>query len=321
MLKYIIRRIIVAIPVLIGVSVLCFIIIQMAPGDFLDQLRINPAISKETIDKMTHQFGLDKPVVEQYFMWLKSAVTGNFGYSYSYRRPVSSLIWSRAYNTFILAITSLIFSWIIGIGLGIFSALHKYTAADHILTVLAFIGLATPAFFLGLILLYFAARTGTFPITGMTSVNHEHMTTIGKIVDILKHLFLPMLALGLIRLVGIMRQMRGQLLDVMHEDYVLFAVAKGMPRNVVIYKHALRNAINPLITMFGYALASLLSGALIIEIIFSWPGLGRLIYNALLEQDVYLVMGSLLISSAMLIGGNLVADILLAWADPRVRLR
>jgi len=321
LLKYIIRRIIVAIPVLIGVSVLCFIIIQMAPGDFLDQLRINPAVSKETIDKMTHQFGLDKPVVEQYFMWLKSAVTGNFGYSYSYRRPVGSLIWSRAYNTFILAITSLIFSWIIGIGLGIFSALHKYTAADHILTVLAFIGLATPAFFLGLILLYFAARTGTFPITGMTSVNHEHMTTIGKIVDILKHLFLPMLALGLIRLVGIMRQMRGQLLDVMHEDYVLFAVAKGMPRNVVIYKHALRNAINPLITMFGYALASLLSGALIIEIIFSWPGLGRLIYNALLEQDVYLVMGSLLISSAMLIGGNLVADILLAWADPRVRLR
>ena len=321
MLKYIIRRIIVAIPVLIGVSILSFIIIQMAPGDFLDQLRINPAVSQETINKMTHQFGLDKPLVEQYFLWLKSALTGNFGYSYSYRRPVAELIWSRAFNTLVLAFSSLVFAWVIGIGLGIFSALHKYTIIDHTLTVLAFIGLATPAFFLGLLLLYFAAKTGTFPITGMTSVNHAQMPMQKKIVDILRHLFLPMLALGLIRLVGIMRQMRGQLLDVMHEDYVLFAVAKGMPRNVVIYKHALRNAINPLITMFGYALASLLSGALIIEIIFSWPGLGRLIYNALLEQDIYLVMGSLMISSAMLIGGNLIADVLLAWVDPRVRLK
>ncbi len=321
MLKYIIRRIIVAIPVLIGVSILSFIIIQMAPGDFLDQLRINPAVSEETINKMTHQFGLDKPLVEQYFLWLKSALTGNFGYSYSYRRPVAELIWSRAFNTLVLAFSSLVFAWVIGIGLGIFSALHKYTIIDHTLTVLAFIGLATPAFFLGLLLLYFAAKTGTFPITGMTAVNHAQMPMQEKIVDILRHLFLPMLALGLIRLVGIMRQMRGQLLDVMHEDYVLFAVAKGMPRNVVIYKHALRNAINPLITMFGYALASLLSGALIIEIIFSWPGLGRLIYNALLEQDIYLVMGSLMISSAMLIGGNLIADVLLAWVDPRVRLK
>ncbi|MDI3473535.1 MAG: peptide/nickel transport system permease protein [Thermotogaceae bacterium] len=321
MIKYIARRLILAIPVLLGVSIISFMIISAAPGDFLDVLRMNPAVGEETIKTLERQFGLDKNPVVQYFIWLKEVLKGNFGYSFQFRRPVFELIWGRLGATLLLTITTMIFQWTIGVALGIFSALKRYTLADQILTVIAFIGISIPNFFFALLFLYFAAKTGWFPIGGIISKNFDQMNAFQKFLDYLYHVFGPMLTLGTAGLAGIMRQMRGQMLDQMGQDFVMFARAKGMPEKVVIFKHTLRNAINPLVTMFGYQISGLLGGAVLTETVFGWPGMGRLIIQALLAQDLYLVMASLLLSSLMLIIGNLIADILLAWIDPRIRYR
>jgi len=320
-IKYIIRRLILAVPVLFGVSIISFMIISAAPGDFLDVLRMNPAVGEETIKSLEKQFGLDKNPVVQYFLWLKEVLKGNFGYSFQYRRPVFEIIWSRLGATLLLTITTMIFQWFIGVGLGIFSALKRYSLADQMLTVIAFIGISIPNFFFALLFLYFAAKTGWFPIGGIISKNFDQMNAFQKFLDYLYHVFGPMLTLGTAGLAGVMRQMRGQMLDQMNQDFVMFARAKGMPEKVVIFKHTLRNAINPLVTMFGYQISGLLGGAVLTETVFGWPGMGRLIIQALLAQDLYLVMASLLLSSLMLIIGNLVADILLAWVDPRIRFR
>ena len=321
MIKYIVRRLILAIPVLFGVSIISFIIISAAPGDFLDVLRMNPAVGEATIKALERQFGLDKSPIVQYFLWLKEVLKRNFGYSFQFRRPVFELIWGRLGATLLLTITTMIFQWTIGVALGIFSALKRYTWTDQVLTVIAFIGISIPNFFFALLFLYFAAKTGWFPIGGIISKNFDQMNAFQKFLDYLYHVFGPMLTLGTAGLAGIMRQMRGQMLDQMNQDFVMFARAKGMPEKVVIFKHTLRNAINPLVTMFGYQISSLLGGAVLTETVFGWPGMGRLIIQALLAQDLYLVMASLLLSSLMLIIGNLIADILLAWVDPRIRYR
>ncbi len=323
MLKVIGRRIVLALPVLLTISFITFILMWLAPGDFLTQLRMDPTIKQSTIDQLKHQYGLDKPPLVQYFIWLKQALMGNLGYSYYYRVPVSKLIGSRVIATLILSFSALIFSWVVGITLGITAALHKYTVADQILTIIAFSGIAIPGFFLALLLQYMAATTGWLPITGMHSAGVIEGTIKGwpAFVDLLRHLILPTFTLAFGGLAGLMRYARGTMLDVLNEDYVIFARAKGLPENKVIYKHALRNAINPLVTMLGYSISGLLGGAVITETIFGWPGLGRLIYQALMQQDIYLVMASTIINTIMLIVGNFIADILLAWVDPRVRLQ
>jgi peptide/nickel transport system permease protein len=242
------------------------------------------------------------------------------GYSFYYRRPVSKLIWERVAATLSLSLTSLAGSWILGIALGTFAALKKYSLADKILTVFAFSFIAVPSFFLGLILLYLAARTGWFPIGGMISIDHNSMTAWQRFKDLLWHMTLPATALTLGSMAGLMRYMRGSLLDVLNEDYVTFARAKGMPERIVVFKHAMRNAINPMITFLGFSISGILGGSLFIENIFAWPGMGRLIFQALIQKDLYLVITSGLISAVLLVVGNLVADILLALVDPRVRL-
>jgi len=291
-----------------------------APGDFLDQYRLDPSVSQKQLEAMEEEFGLNKPPVIQYLVWLKNLLKGNLGYSFSYRRPVSDLIWERVAATLILSLISLASSWIFGIALGVFSALKKYSFSDKLLTFLAFAFVAIPEFFLGLVMLYFAAKSGWFPISGMKSVYYSSLSTWERFKDILWHLILPATALSLGSFAGLMRYMRGSLLDVLNEDYVTFARAKGMPERVVIFKHAMRNAINPMITFLGFSISGLLGGALFIENVFGWPGMGRLIYQALIQQDMYIVMASGLISAILLVIGNLVADILLALVDPRVRL-
>jgi len=292
---------------------------QLSPGDFLDQYRLDPSVSKETLQAMEKELGLDKPAVVQYFYWFGKLLKLDFGYSFYYRRPVASLISERLLGTFVLSLYSFVISWIIGVVLGVVSALKKYTLTDKILTVIAFSGLALPGFFLALVLLYMAARTGWFPIGGMYSPETSRLDVWNAFKDIFWRLQLPAFTLTFGGFAGLMRYQRGTLLDVLNEDYVEFARAKGMPERVVIYKHALRNAINPLVTMFGGSLAGLLSGAVITETIFSWPGLGRLTYQALLQKDYYVVMASTVISTVLLIIGNLVGDILLAAVDPRIR--
>ena len=320
MLKYILRRLIIMIPELFVISFMVFMIMWAAPGDFLDQYRMDPSVSPEFLEALEKELGLDKPPIVQYGIWLKNVLTGDFGYSFYYRQPVSKLIWGRVFATVILSLSSFFFSWTLGIITGIFSALKKYSIWDKILTVVAFSGIAIPGFFLALLLLYIAANTGWFPISGMVSIGHDQMSAWERFKDIAWHLVLPTIALGFGGFASLMRYMRGSLLDVLNEDYVMFARAKGLPERMVIYKHALRNAINPLITFLGYSISGLLGGAVIIENIFAWPGMGRLVYQALIQQDVYLVMASAVISAVMLVIGNLVADILLAAVDPRVRL-
>ena len=321
MAKYIIRRFILAIPVLFGVSILSFLIISLAPGDFLDLFRMNPAISEEQVHILEKKFGLDKNPVVQYFLWLKNILKGDWGFSFQYKIPVFDLIWRRVGATLLLSITTFIFTWGIGIPLGIFTALRQYSFADQFFSVIGFIGISIPNFFFALLFLYFSAKTGWFPVGGIISINYDSFPWWKKILDYLWHVFGPMITLGTASLAGIMRVMRGQLLDELRKDYVEFARAKGMPEKVVIYKHALRNAMNPIITSLGFAISGLLGGAVLTETVFSWPGMGTLIIEALNAQDIFLIMATLMLSAVMLVVGNLIADIILAAVDPRVRFR
>ena len=319
MLTYISRRLLHMIPLLLGISLISFIIIQLAPGDFLTQQALNPQVSAERIAQERARFGLDKPVYVQYFIWLKNALRLDFGHSFSYRVPVFRLIGARLFNTFILSLSAMIFTWVLSIPLGIISAIKQYSWVDKLLTFLAFLGLAIPNFFFALLLLFMAMRTGWFPVGGMCSVNYHGLSLLGQIWDRAYHLILPTIVLGTSGMAGLMRQMRGNLLDYLKADFVTTARAKGLSERVVVWKHAVRNAINPIITIFGLSLPGLLSGAALTEIVMAWPGLGRLMLEAVLAQDLYLVMGSLIMGSVLLILGNLVADLLLAWVDPRIR--
>ncbi len=319
MLRYVVRRFLHMIPLLIGISFISFFIIQLAPGDFLTQQALNPQVSAERIAQERARFGLDQPIYLQYLIWLKNILHLDFGYSFAYRLPVFTLIKSRLYNTFILSLSAMIFTWVLSIPLGILSAVKQYSWLDKLISVFAFLGLAIPNFFFALLLLYMAMKTGWFPVGGMYSINYESLSLGGKIWDRIYYLILPTIVLGTAGMAGLVRQMRGNLLDYLKADFIITARAKGLSERVVILKHAVRNAVNPLITLFGFALPGLLSGAALTEIVMSWPGLGRLMLEAVLKMDLYLVMGSLIMGALLLILGNLVADLLLAWVDPRIR--
>ena len=316
---YILRRFLQMIPLLFGISALTFLLLQMAPGDFLNQMGENPAISPATIDAMRRNFGLDRPWYVQYGLYLKNILLHfDFGESFSRHQPVFTVIREGLGNTLILASAAAIVTWGLALPLGIWAAVRQYSWVDKTLSLIAFVWLSIPEILSGLLLLMLAARTGWFPVGGMRSIDHDEMTTLGKLSDLAWHLALPALVVGLVPLASRMRQMRGNLLDVLRLDYVTTARSKGLDEGVVIYKHALRNALNPMITLFGYTLGALVSGSFVAEIIFSWPGLGRLTLDAILTQDQYLVMGSVLMASVVLILGNLIADLLLAVADPRI---
>lgn len=322
MFVYTIKRLLQAIPTLLLASILCFSIIQLAPGDYLDTYLENPQISQDTIETFRRQFGLDRPPVEQYLLWLRQVVTqGDFGISFAYQRSVSSLLWERVGATLLLSIASLILTWAIAIPLGIIGAVHQNQLADRVLRSVSYFGQGFPTLITGLLLLFFAQLTSPlFPIGGMTSINHADLTPLGKVLDVAWHMILPTLALSITSFAGLQRLMRGELLDVLRQDYIQTARAKGLPENRVIYVHALRNAVNPLITLLGFEFASLLGGAFITETYFNWPGLGRLILQAFQAQDLYVVMASLMIGAVMLIVGNLLADLALKAVDPRIKL-
>ncbi|AFZ35075.1 binding-protein-dependent transport systems inner membrane component [Stanieria cyanosphaera PCC 7437] len=319
---YILKRLLQALLTLFLASALSFVIIQLAPGDYLDTLKGNPQISPERLAELKQQFGLDQPPIVQYWRWLVRVVTRfDFGTSFVYFRPVSSLLIERIPATLLLAIASILITWAIAIPLGVVSAVKQNTLIDKILRVLSYLGQGFPSFITALALLSIAQNTSPlFPVGGMTSINHADLSPIGKILDIGWHMILPTLALSITSFAGLQRLTRGQLLDVLRQDYIQTARAKGLPENKVLYVHALRNAINPLITLLGFEFASLLSGAFIAEFFFNWPGLGRLILQAVQAQDLYLVMASLMMGAAMLIIGNLLADLLLKAVDPRIKL-
>ncbi len=316
--KYILKRILQVIPLLILVSLISFFIIRLSPVDPLAELRLNPSISQETLSKEMKRLKLDKPIYIQYVSWAKSFVQGDLGYT-SAGEKVSTKLKERIPNTLLLTSIVIFMTWIVGIPLGILAAIKKETAFDRILTVISSVGMAIPSFFFAILMLIFAVKTGWFPVGGLTSYDFNEMSFSGKIMDLSKHLVLPVIVLFTISLSGLQRQMRANMLEVLDSDYVKFARAKGLSENKVIFKHALRNAINPMITLLGFEFAGLLSGAALTEYVFQFPGLGRLILEAVMKSDINLVMASLMMGTIMLILGNLIADILLMIADPRIR--
>ena len=319
-LTYILKRILQSIPLLILVSIISFFIIRLSPVDPLAELRLNPSVSQETLQKETQRLGLDKPIIVQYGKWAKSFVKGDLGITSNGER-VSDKLKARIPNTLLLTTIVIALTWIVGIPLGVAAALKWKTPFDRILTVLTSVGMAIPSFFFAVLLLIMAVKTGWFPIGGLTSSNFLEMSFGGQVWDITHHLILPVTVLFTISLAGLQRQMRANLLDVLDSDYVKFARAKGLSEFDVIYKHALRNAINPMITMLGFEFAGLLSGAALTEYVFQYPGLGRLILEAVMKSDINLVMASLMMGAIMLILGNLIADILLIITDPRIRVK
>jgi peptide/nickel transport system permease protein len=319
---YVIKRLFQGLLTLFLASALSFAIIQFAPGSYLDTLQQNPKISPETVEEIKRQFGLDKPPLIQYWLWLWQVITRfNFGTSFVYFRPVSSLLLERIPATLLLAISSIIVTWAIAIPLGILSAVKQNSWIDKILRVISYLGQGFPSFITALLFLIVAqSLSPLLPVGNMTSLDYTELTPLGKVIDISWHMILPTLALSITSFAGLQRLMRGQLLDVLRQDYIQTARAKGLPEDRVIYVHALRNAINPLITLLGFEFSSLLGGSFIAEFFFNWPGLGRLILQAVTAQDLYLVMGSLMMGAAMLIIGNLLADLLLKAVDPRIKL-
>ena len=299
------------------VSIISFFIIRLSPVDPLGELRLNPSISQETLKAEQQRLGLDKPKIVQYGLWLKSFLKGDLGVTVTGEK-VSVKLMERIPNTLLLTTVVILLTWLVGIPLGIYAALHWKEPVDRILTVVTSIGMAIPSFFFALLLLIFAVKTGWFPTGGMTSYNFSSLSPFHKVLNIAHHLVLPVIVLFTISLSGLQRQMRGNLLDVLGSDYVKFARAKGLSENKVVYKHALRNAINPMVTLLGFEFASLLSGAALTEYVFQYPGLGRLILEAVMKSDINLVMASLMMGTIMLVAGNLLADILLKLVDPRV---
>ena len=316
--KFILKRILQTIPLLIIVSLISFFIIRLSPVDPLAELRLNPSISQETLQKEKARLGLDKPIIVQYGLWASSFVKGDLGITSSGEK-VSVKLAERIPNTLILTLIVIFMTWSVGVPLGILGAIYNKGKLDRVLTILSSIGMAIPSFFFAILLLIFAVKTGWFPVGGLTSYDFSDMSLFGKIADVTKHLILPVTVLFTLSLAGLQRQMRANMLDVLDSDYIKFARAKGLNEGKIIFKHALRNAINPMITLLGFEFAGLLSGAALTEYVFQYPGLGRLILEAVMKSDINLVMASLMIGSIMLILGNLLADILLILTDPRVR--
>ncbi len=317
-LKYILKRILQSIPLLIIVSLISFFIIRLSPVDPLAELRLNPSVSQETLEKETQRLGLDKPIIIQYGKWAKSFIKGDLGIT-SNGEKVSTKLKERIPNTLLLTTIVIFLTWLVGIPLGVVAALYWKSPLDRILTVLTSIGMAIPSFFFAVLLLIFAVKTGWFPVGGLTSSDFLEKSFLGQVWDVTHHLILPVTVLFTLSLAGLQRQMRANLLDVLDSDYIKFARAKGLSEFDVIFKHALRNAINPMITLLGFEFAGLLSGAALTEYVFQYPGLGRLILEAVMRSDINLVMASLMMGAIMLILGNLIADILLIITDPRIR--
>tara|TARA_Y100001934_G_scaffold283444_1_gene403307 strand:- start:1360 stop:2322 length:963 start_codon:yes stop_codon:yes gene_type:complete len=311
------------IPILLGVSLVTFFLMSMAPGGYLDTLSQNPQVSPETIARLKAQYNLDKPWYVQYFAWLKSAVRLDFGYSVQYQIAVTDLIGGRVWNTFVLSACAFVLAWLVAVPLGILAAVKRGSFVDRGSSVVAFAGLSIPEVLSALLALMFAAATKDslgLPIGGAQSSLYDFMSPGDQFIDRVKHLILPVLVLASVEMAAIMRQMRSNLLDTLNAEYVTAARARGGGEFTVIVKHAVRTAINPLLTLLGYSLARLLSGAFIVENVMAWPGLGRLTMEAFFAKDYYLVVTTVVMAAGLLVVGNFIADVLLAWSDPRIRM-
>lgn len=323
MINYIIRRLMSMIPILLGITVLSFFVIRLAPGKpLMLQHALNPKISLEEIQRLEKLEGLDKPIHMQYINWLKNIGRLNFGYSVADGRPVLEKIFERIPITLTINVLALLFILAVAIPLGVKSALRPGSGFDTITTLCVFLLFAAPTFWLALLMMQlFCITLGWFPISGIASLDFEYFTWWQKIGDRVWHLVLPVLVSALGGLAGISRYMRSSMLEVMSEPYIYTARAKGLPEKNVVYKHGLRNAILPIVTMLGLAIPGLLGGSIIFESIFAIPGAGRLFYEAALMRDLNIIMANVVIMGILTMIGNLIADISYAYIDPRIRYK
>jgi peptide/nickel transport system permease protein len=315
-------------PLLILVSIISFGLIQIMPGDYLTRARMNPQITQETLNRMKANYGLDKPFIVQYWLWFKQIITkGDFGTSFQTMRPVywTLFMGDRLMWTIIIASTTMLLTWLIAIPLGIYSATHQYKPSDHTLTFFGFLGLSVPNFFFALVVLWVLVaifKVGNYGL-GVGGLFDNRFIgvpwSLAKFWNLLWHIWPAWLVIGTSGMAGLLRYMRGSLLDTLSLQYVQTARAKGLNERVVIYKHAVRNAVNPLVSMLGMSLPALVSGSLVTAIVLNLPTVERAFFSALQQQDMYVIMGGLLFFSLFLLVGNLLADILLAWVDPRIR--
>jgi peptide/nickel transport system permease protein len=320
MMRYFLRRLGHAFFLLIGVSILAFLFATLAPGNYFDEMRLNPQISPETVAALRAQYQLDRPLPVRYVSWLNSVIHGEMGFSFAYNSAVAPLLVARARNTLLLTLTATLLAWGIALPLGVWSAERLGRLPDRLLSWGTATLLVIPDLALVLGLLVFAVKTGWFPAGGMASVDFESLSLIQKFRDLASHMALPVAALVLSVLPLLIRHVRAALADVLDAPFLLAAQGHGIPRGTLLYRYALPAAANPLISLFGFSIGGLLSGSLLIEVVMSWPGLGPLLLEAILARDLYVVIGGVLFSTIFLVGGNFVADMFLYWADPRIRV-
>jgi len=334
MLKYLLKRLFWMVPLLIGISLVSFLIIHLAPGDItMTEAGFDPKASEESRQKLRELYNLDKPVIVQYGLWLQRMAKLDFGTSFaSHQRPVfwqtkdkdgnvtPGMIQEALPITLLINVLSLGLIILVALPLGVISALTQNRLPDRAITLFVFVGFAVPGFWLALLLMYWTGVVHDWlPISGLHSQDAEHMHWFAYTWDALKHLVLPVFISALSGLAGISLFVRNGMLDVLHQDYITTARAKGLPEHTVVYGHALRNALLPLITILGLSIPGLIGGSVIAESIFAIPGMGKLFYDAVLMRDFPVIMGILTIGSALTLLGNLMADLAYAWADPRVR--
>lgn len=321
MLTYILRRLILTIPLVLGITLVTFLVMHLAPGkptDIVTEMRAK--VGAEAKERLKTLYGLDKPWYAQYLNWLKRLVRLDFGKSFKDDRPVIDKIFERLPATLLLNISSLVLIFSFALPIGIYSAVKQNSFFDRGMTVFVFLGFSVPTFWLALLLMVlFGIKLGWLPISGLRSLNWDELSLLGKIGDLLKHLILPVSVSAFTGLAGLSRYSRASMLEVIHQDYIRTARAKGLPESQVIFKHALRNALIPVVTILGLSLPDLIGGSFIFETIFSYPGMGRLGYEAIMARDYPVVMGVGTIVAFLTLLGNFLADITYAYVDPRIR--
>jgi len=325
MAAYFARRFLYMIATLIFISVIGFSIINLPAGTYMDaymaRLRLQgTSTSQAQVEAITKRFGLDKPLYVQYWKWITGFVRGDFGRSFRYERPVKELIWTRLIYTVIIAVATLLLVWAIAIPIGIYSATHQYSLSDHVFTFVGLAGVSVPSFLVALVLMVAAQRYLGQSVGGLFSPEYANAPwSLAKLLDFLGHLWIPIVVLGASGTAGLTRMMRGNLLDIINMQYIQAARARGLPERNVIVKHAVRNAIHPLIMSLGASLPYIISGSMVMARVMGLPTTGPLYFNALRDQDMYLAGTFLMFLSILLVVGNFLADILLAWIDPRIQ--
>ncbi|HET7439671.1 MAG TPA: ABC transporter permease [Terriglobales bacterium] len=317
-MKYFARRFVRGVLLLWGVSALCFLFMEMAPGSFFDEMRLNPQISPQTISALRVRYGLDQPLILRYGRWMQSLAHGDLGYSIAYNVPVAPLLWSRAKNTLLLTITATILTWLLAVPLGVWAAARRGWLDRLVATGSSFL-ISIPEIVIGLALLAFVVSWRILPVGGMTSAGFDELSLMGKLRDVLLRMALPTAILVLGGIAVVIRHIRASVVEVLDAPYIQAARGLGIGRARLLFRHVLPVAANPAISLFGFSIATLLSGSLLMEVIAGWPGLGPLMLEATLSRDLYLVIGGIMLSAVFMLGGNFIADLLLLASDPRIR--